>query len=399
MFDTLTLEKYADVIIWGLQRGRSGTFAKSDFILVNYDHEALPLAEEVCCQLHDRGFIPIQRAMPTPRMDYDRYTRANNKRLATLIPGDRDMYNHLNGSISLLAPSSLTHLAGVDPELLNLVQMARQPLRQIMNTREQMGTFGWTLCMYPTQALAAQAGLSLQEYARQIELACYLDDGTPTRKWRLLAKQIESLREELTGLGNCTLKVESETVDLLLKVGERRTWAGLTGRNLPSFELYVSPDYRTVEGVYTSNLPSFRSGNIVRDVRLEFKAGRVTAVSAEHSEEFVIKQLNMDEGASRIGEFALVDKRFSRISAFMANTLYDENHGGTWGSMHMALGNAYTNTFAGEATEYNEELRRALGFNSSMLHWDLVNTDRKRVTAILADGTRKTIYEDGEFTL
>ncbi|UZP69071.1 aminopeptidase [Desulfovibrio mangrovi] len=399
MFDTLTLEKYADVIIWGLQKGRSKAFAKSDFILVNYDHEALPLAEEVCAQLHDRGLIPIHRALPTPRMEYDRYTKANNKRLSTLTPGDKDLYNHLNGSISLIAPSSLTHLASIDPELLNLVQKSRHPLRQIMNTREQMGSFGWTLCMYPTQALAAQAGLSLEEYARQIKLACYLDDGTPTHKWRLLAKQIEALREELTSLGNCTLRVESDSVDLLLKVGERRIWAGLTGRNLPSFELYVSPDYRTVEGVYTSNLPSFRSGNIISDVRLEFKQGRVTAMQAAHSEAFVVKQLNLDEGAARVGEFALVDKRFSRISAFMANTLYDENHGGTWGSMHIALGNAYNNTLAGDVTAYDEELRRSLGFNSSILHWDLVNTERKRVTAILKDGTRKTIYEDGEFTL
>ncbi|GFM37081.1 aminopeptidase [Desulfovibrio psychrotolerans] len=399
MFDTLTLEKYAEVMLWGLYRGRREPFRKSDFVLVAYDHEGLPLAEELCAQLHDRGLIPVPRALATPRMEYDKLTKANNKRLTTLIPGERDLYNHLNGSISIIAPSSLTHLAGVDPEVVGMAQKARQPLRSIMSTRENMGSFGWTLCIYPTQALAAQAGLSAQEYARQVEKACYLDDGTPVRKWRLLGKRIDELRAWLNSFGNCTLRVESETADLLLKVGEQRVWAGLTGRNLPSFELYVSPDARTVEGFYHADLPSFRSGNIIRDVRLEFRSGNVVSVQAEYSQEFVTGQLNLDPGASRVGEFALVDRRFSPISLFMANTLYDENHGGKWGSMHIALGNAYANTFAGDAAAFSEETRRALGFNSSMLHWDLVNTDRKKVTAITAHGTRTTIYEDGEFTL
>lgn len=399
MFDTLTLEKYAEVILWGLYRGRKGTFRKSDLILVQYDHDALPLAEEVCMQLHDRGLIPVPRATATPRMEYDKLTRANNKRLSTLIPGEKDLYNHLNGSISLLAPASLTHLAGVDPELIGLAQRARSPIRSIMHTREDMGSFGWTLCMYPTRPLAAQAGLAVEAYADQIRRACYLDAGTPTRKWSLLARRIEELRTWLNSFGNCTIRVESDTVDLLLKVGEHRAWAGLTGRNLPSFELYVSPDSRTVEGTYHADLPSFRSGNIVRNVRLEFRAGRVTQVSAEHSQEFVVKQLNMDIGASCVGEFALVDRRFSPITHFMANTLYDENHGGEWGSMHIALGNSYSNTYAGDMATFSDAVRRSLGFNSSQLHWDLVNTDRKRATATAPDGTRQTIYEDGEFRL
>lgn len=399
MFDTLTLEKYAEVILWGLHRGRRLPFKKSDFVLVNYDHEALPLAEEVCALLHDKGCIPIPRALPTPRMEFDRFTKANNKRLSTLIPGEKDLYNHLNGSISLIAPSSLTHLAGIDPEQISLSQKARHPLRSIMHLRENMGAFGWTLCMYPTQPLAAQAGLSLEEYAEQIKLACFLHDGMPTQTWKTLAKQIDELRKALNSLGNCRLRVESDTIDLVLNIGDQRNWAGLTGRNLPSFELYVSPDARTVEGVYYADLPSFRSGNIIQDVKIEFRAGRAVSITADHNQEFVINQVNMDQGAAKVGEFALVDRRFSRISRFMANTLYDENHGGTWGSMHIALGNSYANTFAGAPETFTDEVCRNLGFNSSILHWDLVNTERKRVTAISSEGKARTIYEDGEFTL
>ena len=399
MYDVETLEKYAEVMLWGLSRGRKEPFSKSDFILIQYDLDGLPLAEEICAKVHDMGYIPIPRAAMTPRMEYDRLTKSNNKRLSTLIPGERDLYNHLHGVISVIAPASLTHLAGVDAEILTLSQQARQPIRTIMQTREDMGTFGWTLCMYPTKALAGQAGLTIEQYARSIARACLLTEADPVVTWKRLVKQSEEIRSWLDSLGAVQLHIESDSTDLRLGIGAMRRWQGITGRNIPSFEVYVSPDYRTVEGVYTADLPSFRSGQIVQNIRLEFSAGRCVTAKSERAQEFVIRQLNMDQGASQVGEFALVDKRFSPIDAFMANTLYDENHGGQHGSMHIALGNAYSNTFSGPSNAFTTDERKRLGFNSSALHWDLVNTEQKRVTARLADGSTKTIYENGQFTL
>ncbi|MCG8532066.1 MAG: aminopeptidase [Desulfovibrionales bacterium] len=399
MYDTLTLEKYADVLFWALSRARQKPFAKSDIILVNYDIDGLPLAEEVCALLHDKGMIPVPRMNETPRMQVDKYTKSNNKRLTTLIPGQRDLYNHLNGSISIYAPASLGHLAGIDPELIAMHGKAQQPLRTIMQTREDMGSFSWTLCMYPTQALAAQAGLPIEEYARQIEQACYLTHAQPTLEWSKFAKQVDELKHWLNSFGNCIMHVESESVDMTVRIGEQRKWIGFTGRNIPSFEMYVSPDLRETQGKYTSTLPTFRSGNIIGDITLEFKDGRVTSVSCEHTQQFVEQQLNQDQGAALVGEFALVDKRFSPISKFMANTLYDENHGGEHGSMHIALGNSYSNTFSGPTEQLTEEKRRKLGFNTSALHWDLVNTEKKRVVAQLPDGKRVTVYENGQFSL
>jgi aminopeptidase len=81
----------------------------------------------------------------------------------------------------------------------------------------------------------------------------------------------------------------------------------------------------------------------------------------------------------------------------MANTLFDENFGGRFGNCHIALGSSYANTYAGDRRRLSPALKAALGFNQSALHWDFVNTEKKRVTAVLADGARKVIYEDGEF--
>ncbi|MCT4628210.1 aminopeptidase [Halodesulfovibrio sp.] len=399
MYDTLTLERYAEVLFWALSRARSAPYKKSDLILVNYDIDGLALAEEVCSLLYDKGMIPVPRMNETPRMQLDKYTKANNKRLTTLIPGQRDLYNHLNGSISVYAPASLDHLAAIEPELIAMHSKAQQPLRSIMQTREDMGAFSWTLCMYPTQALADQAGITLEEYAQQIKAACYLTKPDPTFEWRQFARKVDELTEWLDSLGDCTMHVESESVDLSVRIGQRRKWVGFTGRNIPSFELYVSPDMRHTNGVYKSTLPTFRSGNVIGEIELTFKDGRVTNVTTAHNQAFVEQQLNQDTGAAFVGEFALVDKRFSPISTFMANTLYDENHGGEKGSMHIALGNSYSNTFNDAPEKLTEETRKTLGFNSSALHWDLVNTEEKRVVALLPNGKRKTIYEGGEFLL
>ena len=107
----------------------------------------------------------------------------------------------------------------------------------------------------------------------------------------------------------------------------------------------------------------------------------------------------MDQGARRVGEFSLTDKRFSRIDHFMAHTLYDENFGGEHGNCHIALGMSYSDTFDGDPAILNDEVKKRLGFNVSALHWDLVNTENKVVTARLSGGERRIIYEAGQFVL
>ena len=86
------------------------------------------------------------------------------------------------------------------------------------------------------------------------------------------------------------------------------------------------------------------------------------------------------------------------LAASMANTLYDENFGGPNGNCHVAVGSSYSDTFAGDPAELTTERKIQLGYNDSALHWDLVNTEPKRVRAHLADGREVTIYDNGQFT-
>ena len=334
---------------------------------------------------------------PTAAMERHFYLLSSHGQLVFLPPGEKELMSRLNGSIFLYAPESITHLSDVDPQKIGKTAVAQKALRDILNQREARGTFSWTLCVFPTVELARHAGLSMDEYIRQIVKACFLDKTAPVDHWQLIYERAQSIKKWLNSLKVKYYHVESENIDLEITPGEKRRWIGISGRNIPSFEIFVSPDWRGIRGKYYADQPSFRSGNRVGGVKLEFHSGPAVKISADEGQEFVKKQLNMDKGASCVGEFSLTDKRFSRINRFMANTLFDENYGGKYGNCHIALGSSYLNTYSGDSSKLDRARKRQLGFNESALHWDLVNTEKKRVTAYLKSGKTLTIYENGRF--
>jgi len=397
MFQPHELRAYAETLWWGLITARTKPYVSGDRVLLRYDLDALPLAEAVYSLLLEKGLNPVQRLNLTPGMEKNFYSLGSEAQVADVPPGERELFENLNGLISLIAPASLTHLAGVDPKKIGTAAVARKFLRDVMDKREQRGQFGWTLCAWPTRAMADAAGLSLEDYAAQIKAACFLDQADPVGRWRELFTQAQEVKDWLNSLPIASLHVESAGTDLTVTPGEQRRWLGVSGHNIPSFEIFLSPDWRGTRGTYHADQPSYRSGNLVRGVRLTFENGSVTTATAEEGEDFVKKQLTMDEGAGRLGEFSLTDRRHSRISAFMANTLFDENFGGEHGNCHVAVGASYADTFAGDQSTLDEEKKAALGFNDSALHWDLVNTESKTVTARLAGGSSLVLYENGQF--
>lgn len=398
MLTATHLQRYAEVLIWGLKTARGERFRRGDIVLVRYDVAALPLAEVIYARLLEMGLHPVQRVALTPKMEHDFYALSDMKQLVFRIPGDEELFTAIHGSISLRAPDSITHLSDVRPEKIGRATVARKYINDILDRREAEGKFGWTLCVYPTPELARQAGLTQERYADQIIQACSLNQEDPVAWWKSIYKDAQAIKRWLNGMKVSHYHVESERTELTVTPGLKRKWVGISGHNIPSFELFLSPDWRGTEGHYYADQPTFRSGNYVQGVRLHFKAGSVVKAVAEKGEDFLRKQIAMDGGARKLGEFSLTDKRFSRITTFMANTLYDENYGGTNGNCHVALGASYSDTYNGDASELTPERKKELGFNDSALHWDLVNTEKKRVVAQLTSGRRVTVYEDGVFT-
>lgn len=391
------LNKYADVLLWGLKTARKDKFKKGDIILIQYESPATRLTEILYRKVLEMGAHPVQRIGLTFEMEKSLYEKGNDGQVVFLAPGDKELYGKINGRIFLRAPQSLTHLKDVDPMRIGKFLVSRKPLRDILDSREEQGGYGWTLCTVPTQELARQAKTTIRQYETQIVKACYLDAEDPVHEWETIHKAVSGIKKRLNSLKVKHLHVESDHVDLKITPGDHRKWAGVSGHNIPSFEIFFSPDWRGTEGVYFANLPSFRSGNYVTDVRIVFRKGSVVEIEAKEGQDFATKQLAMDVGASRIGEFSLTDRRFSRINRFMADTLFDENYGGPYGNSHIALGSSYTDTYDGDPASMTKAMKKKLGFNDSALHWDLVNTERKRVTAHLLSGEELVIYEDGLF--
>ena len=398
MFTKTQIDRYADVLLWGLKISRKGRIKKNETILIRYHQPALLLAEALYDRLLEMGLNPLQRMDPSPGMEKSFFKRSNPRQLVFRPPGDRELYENLNGSIFLHAPESITHLGDIDPAKIGKFGVSRKYLRDILIRREEAGQFSWTLCTFPTRELAKHAKLSQKVYRQQIVSACFLNKTDPIAKWNQIYKDAGRLKRWLSRMDVKHYHVMSRGIDLEITPGQQRRWIGISGHNIPSFELFVSPDWRGTRGVYYADQPSFRSGNYVKGVRLEFKKGQVIGIKAEKGRDFVKKQLSMDKGARQVGEFSLTDKRFSKINRFMANTLYDENFGGSQGNCHVALGASYSDTFAGETVKLTKKLKEKLGFNDSALHWDLVNTEKKQVVAHLNTGKRVTIYENGKFT-
>ncbi len=310
----------------------------------------------------------------------------------------RGLVDEMDHQVSVIAESDPHALDSVDPARIMRRGEAMRPLLDWRGEKENAGKFSWTLGLYGTPAMAAEAGMELEEYWEQIIHACFLDSEDPLAHWREVGEQLDATRERLDALDIERLHIEGEDVDLWISLGEQRRWLGGRGRNIPSFEIFTSPDWRGTEGWIYCNQPLYRYGNLVKGIKLTFAEGRVTNASAEQNER-VLSEMIATEGADRIGEFSLTDRRFSRITRFMAHTLYDENVGGAFGNTHIAVGRSYQDAYAGDPSEVSDERWAELGFNNSSVHTDIVSTTDRRVTAQLRDGGERVIYSDGEFRL
>jgi aminopeptidase len=361
MLTDTQLKRYADVLLWGLKTARSKPFKRGDVVLVRFNLDAIRLAEILERRILEMGLNPVRRMNPTPEMEKNFFGLANRRQLVFDPPGEAELYRNLNGSIFLHAPASITHLSTIDPKKISRFTLSKKFLRDILEEREQAGLFSWTLCMLPTAELAHHAGLADADYTKQIVKACFLNRRDPVNNGKRCLKMPQAIKRWMNSMAVKYYHVESATVDLKITPGDQRQWIGISGHNIPSFELFVSPDWRGTSGVYYADQPSYRNGNLVKGVTLTFKKGVAVAAHAQSGNDFVKKQLKMDRGASRLGEFSLTDKRFSKINQFMANTLFDENFGGRWGNCHVALGPAMPIPIAGMCSRSPKKKRKNWG--------------------------------------
>ncbi len=396
------LERYANLLVnYALNDGEG--ISPGDVVRVVAQDDARPLFAEVCRAVWQAGghviqMLSIADSDPS-RLNRAFYELASPEQLdffpARMIRGMVDDVDH---DVHILSDGDPRIHAGVDPERLLRHRRAFKPQMDWQDDKENAGEFSWTLAQYGTAGQAAEAGMTVEEYWAQIIRACFLDQPDPVARWREVEETISGIRARLDALAIRRVHLTGEDLDLRLTIGEQRLWKGGVGANIPSFEIFTTPDWRGTNGWIRFNQPLYEYGSLITGIRLEFKDGLVVRADAEQNVE-LLRAMIANPGADRLGEFSLTDARLSPIDRFMANTLFDENAGGPFGNTHVALGQAYKEVYDGDPATLTDEQWAQLGFNESVVHTDIVSTTDRTVTAVLADGSERVIYAGGRFQL
>jgi aminopeptidase len=396
------LKKYADVLVNFALGGGTG-IKKDEVVWLGANEAAKPLYLEVRKAVWRAGGHVIDNYMvdedDRSNFSKDFFNLASDEQI-DFFPTKyfRSMVETIDHQVGLISDADPQMLESINPAKMMRREKAVKGWRDMRTEKENAGKFTWTLALYGTPGMAKEAGLSEEEFWQQIIDACFLEEADPIAKWREVAAEIKEYINKLNALPIEKLHVQGEDVDLQVKLGEKRQWAGGSGRNIPSFEIFTSPDWRGTEGWIRFNMPLYRYGNLVEGIRLEFKDGKVVDATATKNAEVITKMI-ATENADKVGEFSLTDSRHSRITKFMANTLFDENIGGPFGNTHIALGASYHDCYNGDAMGVSKEEWARLGFNDSSVHTDMFSTTDRTVTATLKDGSTKIIYKNGQFQL
>jgi aminopeptidase len=274
--------------------------------------------------------------------------------------------------INLMSPVNTKAMTNIAPEKIALANQAQGELFGTLMQRTAKGEFNWSLALYPTNASAQDAEMSLSEYEDFVYGACLPDMNDPVGYWKGVAAQQQKVVDYLDKVNG--LRVEGPDVDLRMSV-KGRTFANCCGtRNMPDGEVFTGPVEDSVEGHVRFSYPTTYQGRKLEGVHLWFEKGKVVQATADKGEDFLLKTIDVDEGARFVGEFAIGTN--VGITRATGNTLFDEKIGG---SFHMALGRGMPETGS---------------VNQSAIHWDMI-CDLTQGGKIWADD--RLIYEDGTF--
>ena len=261
------LENYAKVLI-DFALGKGQGIKEKQVIYLQYDTEALPLALAVYKRILEKGAYPMVKSIDESFQKV-MFENAHDHQLK-FFPKEytKALVNTIDHRIYLIAPTDPFLLKNINPKKIITANSEKQMLRKWLFEKEDQGKLTWTLCLYGTEGMARESGLLLKEFWQEIINACYLDKQNPIVTWESTFRQINDLKNKLNKLPVDKFHIISEGTDLYIKLGEKRKWQGGGGANIPSFEIFTSPDWRGVNGKIFFNFPLYRYGNIIKNIQL-----------------------------------------------------------------------------------------------------------------------------------
>jgi aminopeptidase len=320
-----------------------------DRVLIQGAYPALPLVKETYRQVLRAGGNPMVQ-MQEDDFQEILYKEASDEQLQFVPEPVKVALETFECRIAIRGTTNTRILSGADPQKQRLRQIAFTELMEISMRRSAAGDYRWVGTLYPTNAFAQEADMSLSDFEDFVFGACHVDKDDPVSEWLKVSKEQQRLVNWLQGKSQ--VKVKGPSVDLNLSIAGRSFINSDGKRNMPSGEIFTGPVEESVNGWVRFSYPTIVAGREIAGIELRFEDGKVTEASADKNEEFLLSALDSDGGARYLGEFA-VGTNYG-IDRFTKNILYDEKIGGT---IHMALGAGYPETGSK---------------NKSALHWDMI---------------------------
>lgn len=356
------MEQLAELLV-----GRSLDVQAGWQVTVSATPLARPLVEELVRSLARRGAYPLVRLSFTDleRVPFETVWAEEAPEELLAVPGPSDVRTRkeIDARVVLFSAENVYAGSQLAPERrLALRAAARASLDLDADMRKP-----WVSCPFPTQALAQEAGLTLQAYEDVLYAACLRD-------WDAEGEQMKRYLERFDAAE--AVRIVGPETDLTLSLAGRRGAIDDGHKNMPGGEFYFCPVEDSAEGTITfGEYPATFLGHRCECIRLRFEDGRLVDASARSGEKFLLAVLDMDEGARRLGELGVGCNR--GIPRCVRHIWFDEKIDGT---VHLAIGQSFPEIG---------------GLNDSAIHWDLVKD--LSAGSIELDGT--TVQEHGEWLL
>jgi aminopeptidase len=362
------IEKFADLLV-----NYSTEVKKGEWVGILGDVEALPALRAIHQKVVEAGGNPSVMILDET-MDRTFARHASDEQIDWLDPMQNLYYDKADVFIRVRGLSNTRAMTNITGKRLQQIAKARSIWLDTRLSRAAQGEFKWVGTIFPTQAHAQEANMSLEEFEDFVYSAMLCDKANPKAEWQALGTMQQSKIDFLKGKKH--VRCVGPNIDLTLSI-EGRKFINCYGKNnMPDGEVFTGPVEDSVNGWVRFSYPSIVGGRAVSGIELKFEQGKVVEAQAEQNDELLQAQLNTDAGARYLGEFA-IGTNFG-INKFTGNILYDEKIGGT---IHMAVGRSYAESG---------------GVNQSAIHWDMI-CDMRTDSEIYIDD--ELFYKNGEFTV
>jgi len=402
------LEKYAKLLV-----NAGGNVQKGQPVVISCSVDDAYFGRMVQTSAYDAGASEVIMDWTDGFSVRSRFLKGCDQLFDTFPEWMVEKYKHLDGRGAVylrIESSDPDLLAGVDPSRLMRWSKAASTATKEHASLLMTNALRWSICAVPSPAWAKKVFPDVSEAEAMEKLWGHIlkgaraDGDNPIADWETHKQNFEKRVEYLNKKAFSALRITTGLgTDITLGLANNHVWVGGgdVGKdgvpffpNLPTEEIFTMPDRNCADGRVVASMPLSYQGNLIEGFEMTFKNGRVESYKADKNQEALANIIEMDEGARRLGEVALVanSSPIGQMGTLFYNTLFDEN-----AAAHFALGKAYPNNMAGGDEITVEELV-AKGGNDSLIHVDFMfGTADMQVVGIGTDGSETVFLDAGEF--